>query len=176
MQHERDVAERAAAKPVDAKQLLAAGVRPAGEVIADLPVRHQSDQLGHGHVRDVACCHVTAIAHHRHTVPDAEHLVHPMRDVDHRDAVRRQSGDGREELRDLALAERRRRLVHDQDARLVGQGARHFDHLLLRDPETAHDRIGIDLDAEARPGSAKASRRIRVQLTTPGQCVGAFPR
>ena len=46
MQHQqRDAAERAAAKPVDAKQVLAPGVRPAGVVIADLPVGHQSDQL-----------------------------------------------------------------------------------------------------------------------------------
>ena len=54
-----------------------------------------------------------------------------------------QASDRVEQLPDLALAQGGRRLVHDEDARLVGQRPCDLDHLLLREPEAAHAGIGI---------------------------------
>ena len=75
---------------------------------------------------------------------DPEHLVHPMRDVDDGHAASDQSSDGRKELLDLDAGQRGCRLVHHEDAGLIGQGPRELDHLLLRETELAGRPSHVD--------------------------------
>ena len=138
-----DIPERTAAEPLDAQEFLAARVRAARIVVAHVPVRHQTDQLRHGNVHDIPRGHVASVAEDGHALPDAKHLLHPVRDVHHGHAACGQASDRVEQLPDLALAQGGRRLVHDEDARLVGQRPCDLDHLLLREPEAAHAGIGI---------------------------------
>ena len=83
-----------------------------------------------------------AVAQHRHAVAEREHFGHAMRDVDDRHAVGL-SAIMREQPLDLGLGERRGRLVHHQDARVLRQRLGDFDHLLLRDAERVHERVSI---------------------------------
>ena len=58
---------------------------------------------------------------------------------------------------DLLRGERTRRLVEDDDARLGDQHPHELDDLTLRQREVAHQRVGIDRQAEpvgrlGRPG------------------------
>ena len=62
--------------------------------------------------------------------------------------MRGQILDRLEELFDLALAQRRRRLVHDQDPRVLRQCLRDLDELLLRDAQRGDLRVGRDVRVE----------------------------
>ncbi len=100
---------------------------------------------------------VAAVAQHRHAMADAEHLVHPVRDVDDGYALRCQAGDRGEELADFPLTQGRRGLVHHQQPGIVRERARHFHHLLLRQPQAVHRRVAIDGHAEAIEDAAGIS-------------------
>ncbi len=139
---------------IDAKQFLAGRVLPAWIVFGHFAIGHEPDQLRGGHVGDVARRHVAAVAQHRHAMADAEHLVHPVRDVDDRHAARCQARDRGEQLADFPLAQGRCRLVHHQQPGIVRQRPRHFHHLLLRQPEAVHRRVAIDRHAQAIENTA----------------------
>ena len=62
--------------------------------------------------------------------------------------LRLQRSDALEQPLDLAIGQRRRRLVHDEDARVLRQRLGNLDHLLLRDAELVHERAGIEVEAE----------------------------
>ncbi len=59
-----------------------------------------------------------------------------------------QPGDHREQLFGLVIGERRRRLVHDQNAGVLRQCLGDFDHLLLGDAETMHRDARVDVEAD----------------------------
>ena len=63
---------------------------------------------------------------------------------------RLQPADDREELVDLGVVQRRGRLVHDQDARAVGQRLGDLDHLLARDGQPRHFRARVELQVHRR--------------------------
>ncbi len=65
---------------------------------------------------------VTAVPQNGDAVGNAEDLVHPVRDVDDRDASFLEALHQREERVRFGRRQRRGRLVHDQDARILGQG------------------------------------------------------
>ena len=71
------------------------------------------------------------IAQDRDAVGDPVDLLHPVADEHHGDAPRLQGGDDGEQPLDLALGERRGRLVHDQHLGLDRQRPRDLDELLL---------------------------------------------
>ena len=56
----------------------------------------------------------------------------------------------REQPLDLLRRKRRRRLVEDQEPRLVGDGTGDLDHLPLADPQRVDRPVRIDVDAELR--------------------------
>ena len=89
-----------------------------------------------------------AVAKHRHLVGDLEQLVHLVGDVDDALALRLQRTDDLEEMLDLALGQRRRRLVHDENVGIVGDRLGDLDHLPVGDREVAHLRFRIDRDVE----------------------------
>ncbi len=68
-----------------------------------------------------------------------------MGDVHDGDALRRERADHAEEVLHLAGVEHGGRLVHDDDARVVGQRPRHGHDLLARGGEAADLVVGRDL-------------------------------
>ena len=85
--------------------------RPADQQLHQLGLR----RVGRGDAGD------PPVAHHRHPVGDLRHLLEPVRDVDDADAARAELAHDAEQPFDLADRQRRGRLVHDQDARGVGE-------------------------------------------------------
>ena len=67
-----------------------------------------------------------------------------MRDVDHADAARAQALEDAEERLDLGVGERGRRLVEDEDARLLRERLGDLDELLLADAEVADGRARVE--------------------------------
>ena len=72
---------------------------------------------------------------HGHPVGDRLNLRHSMRDVDEGDALGAETLDQVEKARGFGALERRRRLVHHQDARVDRKRLGDLDHLLLGDRE-----------------------------------------
>ena len=95
-----------------------------------------------------------AVAQHRHPVHDVRHLVEPVRDVHHADPRALQVEDHLEELRRLRLGERRRGLVHDEHFRFERQRLGDLHHLALRHRQRAHDRLRVDVHAQALQAAA----------------------
>ena len=78
-----------------------------------------------------------SVAQDGHSVGDSEDLVHSVTDEHDADAAGLQSRDDGEELLHLAVRQRRRRLVHDQDVGVRRQRAGDLDKLLLGNAEGA---------------------------------------
>ena len=89
-----------------------------------------------------------AVAEHRHLVGDLEQLVHLVGDVDDALALGLQRPDDLEEMLDLALGQRRGRLVHDENVGIVGDRLGDLDHLPVGDRQVAHFRFRIERNVE----------------------------
>ena len=74
--------------------------------------------------------HEATVSEHGHLVTGSKDLVKAVRDVHDGDAVGAKPCHGREESFDLPRFERRRRLVHDDDAMIGGNRTCDRDHLL----------------------------------------------
>ena len=70
-----------------------------------------------------------------------------MRHEDEGDALRAQLFDDHEQARDLTLGEGGRRLVHDEELRVAGQGAADGGELLVRDGELFD--VGVERERDA---------------------------
>ena len=170
-QHERR--RRAAPPPpqaFDAQQLLAARVR-AGADSDRLTSRSAISRTssGTGHVGDVARRHVAAVAQHRDALADAEHLLHPVRDVDDGDAAARSDARssrtaGRPRARSAPMSARPSRGC----ARRRTAPGRPRPSAAARDASVRTGASRIDRHAQRRRGFARASRRIVAQSTHAG--------
>ncbi len=150
MELEADVPDRAS--PVEAADLehhLRAWV--LGELrrlLEDRAADHHADDLLDGGVGREHRVDVLPVAHHRHPVRDDLELLEAMRDVDDPVAALAQDPGDPEQLVDLRLGERRRRLVHDQDIRVEGERLRDLHHLLLGDGQTGDAGPRVEADVE----------------------------
>ena len=88
------------------------------------------------------------VAEHRHLVGDLEQLVHFVGDVDDACALSLERADDPEQVLDLAIRQRRGRLIHDQDVGIVRDGLGDLDHLPVGDREVAHFRFRIERNVE----------------------------
>ena len=88
------------------------------------------------------------IAHDGHAVGDARNLLQPMGDVDDADAAGRDLAHHDEQPLDLGGGERRRRLVHDEDLRSVGERLGDGDDLPSPDRQLAHGLVDADVGAD----------------------------
>jgi hypothetical protein len=91
---------------------------------------------------------VPAIAEDRDVVGDLEDLVHLVGDVNDGDAFVLERADDAEEVGHLALGNRRGRLIHDDQAGVVGNGFGDLDHLRVGDAQAAHDGVRVDVDLQ----------------------------
>ena len=150
VEHERDVAHHpAAGEAADLEDDLVGAFGDLRRRLVDRPPDHHVDddrdlRIGGLQRRDVA-----PVAHHRHAVRDLLELLEPVRDVDDPDAVRTEVPDDPEQLVDLRVGERRRRLVHHQDGGIERQRLGDLDHLLLGDLEVADTGTRIELEVQA---------------------------
>ena len=120
------ICRRRLALRLGGQQVLCVGVLGVGE---DLPGRPGFDDL--------------ALGHHADAVGDLSHDAEVMGDEQHRHAFAAfQAGEQFEDLRLHGDVERRRRLVGDQEFRLVGQSHGDHDALALAAGELV--RIGIE--------------------------------
>ena len=105
---------------------------------------HQLDELVGGRGRGHAGGGGATVGEHRHAVADPADLVEAVGDVDHPDPVGGEPPDDLEQGLDLALVEDRRRLVHDQQADVVGERPGDRDDLLGGRPQRADLGRGDD--------------------------------
>ena len=89
-----------------------------------------------------------AVAQHDHAVGDLEHLVEPVRDVDHADAAGAQAPQRREEPHDLVGRQAGGRLVEHEDLGLGGQRAGDRDQRFLGPAQALDAHVRIDVGAE----------------------------
>ena len=104
-------------------------------------------RLLHDDIDDLA-----PVAQDRRGLADAEHLVHLVRDVDDRDALRRQLGDQDGQALELRRGQARGRLVHGEDLGVLHHGAGDLDDLALGDLEGADGCGRVDGRVERRQG------------------------
>ena len=89
-----------------------------------------------------------SVAKDRDLVGDLEHLLHAMADEEDGDALPFQVADKLEQLLNLVRGERRRRLVHDQDADVERNGLGDFDRLLGGQCQSSRRIPDVQRDAE----------------------------
>ena len=117
----------------------------------DLVGRAPEHQLDHRLLRQLAAGvrrDDVAVAHDGDLVGDLEDLLEVVRDVDDADAVVAQPSDVREEALDLGRAERRGRLVEDDELGARRQRAGDLDGLLLGHAELARRAVEVAADAD----------------------------
>ena len=90
---------------------------------------------------DIARADISAVAKHGNAVAYGENLVETVTDIDDSDAAGPEAAHDVEEPRHVALRQRRGRLVHDEDSRIVRQRAQDLDPLAVADRERADDLV-----------------------------------
>ena len=91
---------------------------------------------------------VSPVAQHGDAIANRRDFLEPVRDVDDGDAGRLERPDAIEEPLDLPVGQRRRRFVHDEDARVLRERLGDLHHLLLRDAELVDERARVEIQAE----------------------------
>ncbi len=94
-----------------------------------------------------------AVAEHRELVGDLEQLVHLVRDVDDALALLAQLANDAEQMVDFDIAQRRRRLIHDEHLGVERHGLRDLDHLAACHRQRAH--FGLRVDVDRQPGEQR---------------------
>ena len=134
---------------------LAEGVFARRREVLGVRADHLPDDPVHVDVRHRARAGDAAVAQHGDVVADTDQLFEPVRDVDDRDALRLEVGDDAKQDLDLRRAERRGRLVHDEDARVARHRLGDLDQLLLADHQVL-DQSRADRRRSAGAPSARA--------------------
>ena len=96
---------------------------------------HVRDQRAPVDLADLVRPDALSVAQHRHAVAQLEDLVEPVRDEDDAAALGDEVARRPEHALDLGLAQRRRRLVEDQQARVADEQAGDLHELPLADRE-----------------------------------------
>ena len=105
------------------------------------------------HFDDLVLCRVLrykgsdvfAVSHNRYPVGNPVYLVHSVRDVYHSDALVAQIIHYSEQLFNFGLRECRRRLVKNEQFRIMGNCLCNFDHLLFSYGQCSEFYRGVDV-------------------------------
>ena len=98
---------------------------------------------------------LTSVAKHRDAVRDALELVDPVRDVDDSDAARLEPRDEAEQNLRLAIRQRSRRLIQDENPQVAAHRLGDLDKLLLAARQLRNRPVEIDVAFE------RAEQRLR---------------
>ncbi len=137
------------AEVLDLEQLRGVG----GDVVDQPGLAHVAagHRLRHGApgvARRVARLDHAAVAQDGQPLGDGEHLVELVADEHDRDAALLQPAHDDEEPLDLAVGQRRRRLVHDEDLRVVDERAADRDELAVGDGQPLH--LGVEVEGQSQ--------------------------
>ena len=139
------------------------------EVRVELAPDHRANNIFAGEILARSRFHNASVAHHRDAVGDSRELFHPMRDIDDADpSASQHRNDGKKPF-DLAIGERRRRLVHDDDARGSRQDLSDLDELLLADGELGDGHVERHAQAELVEDAHRALHG-RSRIDQPAAC------
>ena len=117
--------------------------------MSDRPADHHGDEFVHGHLVDLTCADEFAVTEHRHPVADLMDLLQTVGDINDADSLLFEAVDGGEELLDLTVREGSRRLVHNEDLGLDGEGLGHLHHLLLGHAQADDLGPGVNVHIQA---------------------------
>ncbi len=101
------------------------------EQLTQRPADHHVDNRVLGHTLNVPGAHVLPIAQHRDPVANLEDLLKAMGDEDHAQPLGLEVAHDVKQRGHLGLGQRRRGLIHDDDARLDRQRLGDLHHLLF---------------------------------------------
>ena len=116
------------------------------EEIADVAADHQPDDLLAAGGGDVQGLDALTVAQDGHPVGEGQDLLQAVGNVDAGDATSLEPAQDAHQQLGLRLGERRRRLVEEQDAGVLGQGLDDLHELLLADPEVGDGVRRIEVD------------------------------
>jgi hypothetical protein len=103
--------------------------------------------------------HAAAVSQHRHAIAELEHLVEAVGHEDDAAPLRNELARRSEHALDLRLAERRGRLVEDQQARVAHEETSDLDELPLADREGLDERSKLHVrEAELVEDTARMLR------------------
>lgn len=90
----------------------------------------------------------TAVAQHHHAVRDLEHLIEPVRNVDHADAVFAQTPERTKQAYHLVGRQTRGRLIENEYFRFGCEGTRDRDQRFLGSCQILDAQVRIDIGAD----------------------------
>ena len=100
-----------------------------------------------------------AIAEDGDAIAEVEHLIEPMRDIEDRDAARREVAYDRKQLLAFRTRQRRRRLVHRDQRGFTNEGFADHDEPALADRQVRDFRVEGKLDAHSFRGGPRGPAR-----------------
>ena len=115
-----------------------------------LAADHQLGEAGLGRALARHRVDLLAAAQDADPVGDLEHLVQLVGDEDDRHPAGLEAAEDLEQLERLLRRQHRGRLVEDQDVGLAVERLQDLDPLLLADGQVGDQRVGVDLELEAR--------------------------
>ena len=158
---EADVTEHAlAAQCFGAQDDRTARVEAPPTGVLEFAPNHQRDQAVGGHAADWLGGDAPAVAQHRDPIRQRKDFVELVGNEDDRPALGLQAPDRGPQRRGLALTERRRGLVHDDQLGGATEHLGDFDHLLDADRQVADPGAGIDVDREAVQDRARSLEHL----------------
>ena len=107
------------------------------------------------------------IAQDDHAVGNLEHLVEPVRDVDHADAARPQPPKGDEQPRHFVGRQAGRGFVEHQDFGIRRQRAGNRHERLLGAGQVMNTQLGIDVRADHLQGARRHACAPRSSRSSP---------
>ena len=166
---ERRQDEQQRRRTVGGRELVDETVKPsqltAGRRVELLPGHERDDVVGVNELGAEIVDH-RAIAEDDDAIREPEHLVDVVGDEDDRDPLRPQPGDDGLDLTGLGDAERRRRLVEDDESGLVPHRASDGEELTLSTGEGVHRLGGVperDVELLKQGRGATVEARVREQ-------------
>ena len=127
------------------QKALALFARHFGELVFEGAADHRLKQSVIRHAGHVLGQDVLAVPHDGDAVAQLKQLLQLVGHEEDCNALVPELSDGRHQLADLLLAQRRCRLVHDDELGVLGHRLGDFDHLLKADAQLAALFSGIDL-------------------------------
>ena len=147
---------------LSATRSVAVGCARGEEPVEPAP-EHHGDDVAVRQIRSRFGSHGFAIAQDRDAVGNAPHLVHAMRDVEHKLARSGALPRLAEQPVDFLGQQRRGRFVENEDGGVARQGLDDLDELAVRDRKRSHRHVRCDR-GEAERGKERGGPLVEIAL------------